>query len=179
MYSKRTLKNAYEMPFAALFTDNKGQKKYEASSVIVVSLVVVLLYMIVDYNMWNPIELVLIFIIIITIIHQVDDNAYAVCDSSWAISKFGRTLQPFSSANMQIGDPYREPEDSGYEALFYDDGIFYVVRESVDLAEGIAESYHAIIEELSIKDDDYEVVQACPSEFKFEGDRCVDCVIGG
>jgi hypothetical protein len=41
MYSKRTLKNAYEMPFAALFPDNKGQKKYEASSVIVVSLVVV------------------------------------------------------------------------------------------------------------------------------------------
>lgn len=37
MYSKRTLKKAYEMPFAALFVDNRGQKKYEASSVIVVS----------------------------------------------------------------------------------------------------------------------------------------------
>lgn len=75
MYSKRTLKSAYELPFSALFTDNKGQKKYEASSVIVVG-----------------------------------ENVYAVCDSSWAISKFGRSLQPFSSQNLQIGDPYREPE---------------------------------------------------------------------
>jgi len=48
------------------------------------------------------------------------------------------------------------------------------VRESVkDLAEGKAESYHAIIEELDMKGDDYDVVQACPSEFKFEGNRCV------
>jgi hypothetical protein len=61
-------------------------------------------------------------------------------------------------------------QDSGYEALFYDDGTFYVVRESVDLAEGKATSYHAIIEELDIGDTDYEVVDACPSEYEFEGD---------
>ena len=51
-YSKRTLKLAYELPFASLFRDTKGQKKYEASSVVIVG-----------------------------------DSAYAVCDSSWAISK--------------------------------------------------------------------------------------------
>ena len=39
MYSKRTLQRAYELPFAALFTDNRGQNQYEASSVIVVSVV--------------------------------------------------------------------------------------------------------------------------------------------
>lgn len=37
-YRDRTLQLAYELPFAALFKDNKGQSKYEASSVIVVSL---------------------------------------------------------------------------------------------------------------------------------------------
>jgi hypothetical protein len=36
-YREKTLQLAYELPFAALFKDTKGQKKYEASSVIVVS----------------------------------------------------------------------------------------------------------------------------------------------
>lgn len=129
-YSKRTLHRAYELPFAALFRDNRGQKKYEASAVIVVG-----------------------------------EDAYAVCDSSWSISKFDRNLQPFSPANIQIGDPNREEEDSGYEALFYEDGHFYVVRESVNL--GV--SYHAVIEQLLLSETDYTVVQACPSEFEFEG----------
>ena len=78
-YSKRTLKMAYELPFVSLFPDTKGQKKFEASSVIVV-----------------------------------DDFAYAICDSSWAVSKFDVALAPFDPANVQIGDPNREDdEDSG------------------------------------------------------------------
>jgi len=44
MYSKHTLQRAYELPFAALFMENKGQKKYEASSVIVVSAMYIVLY---------------------------------------------------------------------------------------------------------------------------------------
>ena len=36
VYSKRTLQRAYELSFAALFKDTKGQKKYEASDVILV-----------------------------------------------------------------------------------------------------------------------------------------------
>ena len=75
-YSKKTLKLAYELPFAALFQDPRGQTKYEASSVI-----------------------------------KVNDAFYAVCDSSWAISKFDASLQPFSSANVQIGDPNRDPNE--------------------------------------------------------------------
>ena len=134
-YSKRTLKRAYELPFAAIFKDTKGQEKYEASDIILV-----------------------------------DGEAYAVCDNSWAISKFGDDLTPFSPGNKQIGDPNREDgEDSGYEALFHDDGTFYVLRESV-LHEEEGE-YHAIIEELSMTEDDYEVQMACSSEFAFEGDR--------
>ena len=130
-YSKRTLKLAYELPFASLFRDNKGQKKYEASSVVVV-----------------------------------EGNAYAVCDSSWAISKFGSQLAPFADGNIQIGRPDREDEDSGYEALFYDGGNFYVVRESVQHGDA---SYHAVIEELALGNEDYEVIDKCSTEFEFEG----------
>ena len=83
LYSKRTLQRAFELPFASLFKDTKGQKKYEASDVILV-----------------------------------DGEAYAVCDNSWAISKFGDDLRPFSPENAQIGDPNRQglggdDEDSG------------------------------------------------------------------
>ena len=131
-YSKRTLKLAYELPFASLFKDTKGQRKYEASSVVVVG-----------------------------------ENAYAVCDSSWAISKFSRELQPFDEANVQIGNPGREEEDSGYEALIHNDGTFYVVRESIQHDDS---TYHAIIEELELGDDDYDIKAQCSAEFEFEGD---------
>lgn len=136
-YSKRTLKLAYELPFASLFRDTKGQKKYEASSVVVVG-----------------------------------DDAYAVCDSSWAISKFGSNLQPFAEGNVQIGDPSREVEDSGYEALFHEDGVFYVIRESIQHDDT---TYHAVIEEIVLDDssgDDqnYSLGQTCTCEFEFEGD---------
>jgi hypothetical protein len=131
-YSKRTLKRAYELPFSALFRDHKGQRKYEASSVVIVG-----------------------------------DSAYAVCDSSWAISKFDTTLTPFSSGNIQLGNVHREDEDSGYEALFHADGIFYVVRESIQHDD---EKFHAVIEELELGDFDYSVKTKCSTEFSFEGD---------
>lgn len=37
-YSKTTAKTAFEMPFAALFQDTKGEKKFEASGLIKVSI---------------------------------------------------------------------------------------------------------------------------------------------
>jgi len=133
-YSKRTLKKAYELPFASLFTIQRGKKKYEASDVIIV-----------------------------------DGFSYAVCDNSWAISKFDTKLEPFLDTNIQLGDPSREKEDSGYEAIFYDpqETDFYVVRESV-LHED--ETYHAVIEQLELGATDYTIKQACSSEFEFEGD---------
>ena len=144
-YSKRTLKRAYEMPFAALFQDNRGQKKFEASDVIIV-----------------------------------DKRVYAICDSLWSISAFDLALSVFSPTNIQIGDPERRTDDeSGYEALLFDDGHFYVVRESVlhhsvKKSKGGKElpSYHAIVEQLSVSADgtDYDVVEECRSEFEFEGD---------
>jgi hypothetical protein len=131
-YSKRTLKRAYELPFAALFRNHNGQRKFEASSVIVVN-----------------------------------NSAYAVCDSSWAISKFDVHLTPFSSNNLQIGSINRETDDSGYEAFFHENGIFYIVRESIQHDD---EKYHAIIEEVELRDLDYSVVNQCSTEYTFEGD---------
>ncbi|KAG7342910.1 hypothetical protein IV203_020855 [Nitzschia inconspicua] len=100
----------------------------------------------------------------------VDDVAYAICDSSWSISMFDPYLHPFGEHNHQIGDPNREVEDSGYEALFYDHGIFYVVRESVQDSN---KTYHAIIEELildtKVNHDTYDFGKACPTEFEFDG----------
>ena len=83
-YSKATLKRAYELPYAALFADPKGEKKFEASDVTIVG-----------------------------------DEVYSVCDNSWAISRFSKSLLPFNEENVQVGDPNRVPdEDSGYEAIF-------------------------------------------------------------
>lgn len=133
-YSKRTLKLAHELPFAALFRDHKGQKKYEASSVVIVG-----------------------------------NDAYAVCDSSWAISRFDVQLQPFAPGNVQIGDVKREADESGYEALIHDGGTFYVVRESIQHDDS---TYHAIIEELAMDGGSttYTIKDQCSTEFKFEGD---------
>lgn len=99
-----------------------------------------------------------------------DGNYYAICDNSWAISKFSPSLTPFSSDNIMIGDPRREEEDSGYEAIFFRDQVAYVVRESVAHEHDSNTTYHAIIEELSIDGDDYTILNQCRSEFEFEGD---------
>jgi hypothetical protein len=107
-----------------------------------------------------------------------NDTAYAVCDSSWAISKFDAKLEPFAHGNVQIGNPNREKkEDSGYEALLNDNGVFYVIRESIDHGGGGKKKqgkngltgYRAVIEELVMQGDDYDVVDQCSTEFEFEG----------
>lgn len=150
MYSKHTVKTAYERPFAALFKDNKGQNKFEASSVTIVG-----------------------------------DSAYAICDSSYAIAKFNDAL-PFSDENKMIGSPERNGDvESGFEAIFHHEGLFYVVRESVlhhhhdddnmkeededSISADDKHSFHAIIEELELGDDDYTVKAECVCEFEFEG----------
>lgn len=97
LYSKRTLKLAYELPFIALFQDNRGQKTYGASDVI-----------------------------------KVDDNFYAVHDNAWAVSQFSASLTHFSADNVKVGEPQREKESSGYDAIVHSDGLFCVIRESVE-----------------------------------------------
>jgi hypothetical protein len=138
-YSKRTLKLAYELPFAALFWGSPpGVRKYEASDVILV-----------------------------------DDYAYAVCDSSWAIAKFNAQLTPFGTDNTPIYDLEKtrfdqDEQDSGYEAILHANGTFYVIRESVQHDD---EQYHAIVEELNLQEDvdGYTIGLQCSTEFAFEG----------
>ena len=147
-YSQTTLKTAYENSFIAMMKDTKGQKKFEASDII-----------------------------------MVDNDFYAVCDNSWAIEKISKQLIPFSESNVQIGNPSREKEDSGFEAIFHDaqTNLFYVVRESVLLATGSEEDshrkeYHAVVEEIRLLSAslygtaDYTVQRKCVSEFLFAGD---------
>lgn len=138
-YSKRTLKLAYELPFAALFWgDPDGVRKYEASDVILV-----------------------------------EEYAYAVCDSSWAIAKFNAQLAHFGADNKPIYDldesrSEQEDEDSGYEAILHENGTFYVIRESVQHEDS---SYRAIVEELNVQEDQaaYTIKDQCSTEFEFEG----------
>eukprot|EP00557_Chaetoceros_sp_GSL56_P001582 CAMPEP_0176500304 /NCGR_PEP_ID=MMETSP0200_2-20121128/13454_1 /TAXON_ID=947934 /ORGANISM="Chaetoceros sp., Strain GSL56" /LENGTH=613 /DNA_ID=CAMNT_0017898911 /DNA_START=1723 /DNA_END=3561 /DNA_ORIENTATION=- len=148
-YSSHTAKTAYEMPFAALFKDTRGEKKFEASSIF-----------------------------------NLNGTYYAVCDNSWAISKFDSDLAPFSDKNLMIGEPNREAEDSGYEAIFILQNTVYVVRESVKHPNGVVTSnstlpssstlnnmtYHAIIEELEIHGNEYDIINQCSCEYEFEGD---------
>jgi hypothetical protein len=63
----------------------------------------------------------------------VNDDFYAICDSSWAIDKVDASMTAFASTNTLIGTPDRESNDSDYEALFYDYNlnVFNAVREAV------------------------------------------------
>ena len=88
MYSKTTMKTAFEQSFFGMLRDQKGEKKFEASDVIKLD----------------------------------EDWYYAIADSSWAIHKFRSDLASYNPENILIGDPHREPEDSGYEGIFFDKG---------------------------------------------------------
>jgi hypothetical protein len=100
-----------------------------------------------------------------------DGYFYAIADSLWSILSVDSSLKLYESSNSMIGDPFREEDESGYEAIFKVDDIFYVVRESIADVDS-AGDYHAIVEELAITPDgtDYEIVAQCPSEFSFAGD---------
>jgi hypothetical protein len=100
---------------------------------------------------------------------------YVVYESSWALSKIGNAMTPFSPGNVQIGDPDREPEESTYEAVVYDSvqDIFHAVRGIVPTDEGDDDEvdFRALIDEMQISKDglDYTVKQTCISEFEFDG----------
>lgn len=133
--STSTLKVAYDIPFNTLSHYTQGQTKFEAS----------------DVTIFN-------------------NTVYAVCDNSWAIDKFARHATPYSTENILLAPPpmisnhlNRVEGDSGYEAIFDYDGMFYAVRESVNL--------HAIIVQLSLTDDKYTFIEECPCEYTFEGDN--------
>jgi hypothetical protein len=106
----------------------------------------------------------------------VDNDYYAICDSSWAISRIGSSLTPFSDRNKQLGSPNNwKRDDSQYEAIVYDNRgkKFYAVRESVKMFDDAAEDaeYHAVVDEVhvNVDKDDYSVDNTCITEFEFQG----------
>ncbi len=144
-YSKTTAKALYEMPFSALFGDSKGESVFEASGIA----------------------------------KRMDDPFfYAVFDSSWDISKIAPNLPSFSSENILIKGPKRNTdEDSGFESIFEFNNTFYITRESVqhgdcdDSKTDTTCTYHAIIEEISLIGNNYEVNAQCKTELQFDGKR--------
>jgi hypothetical protein len=83
------------------------------------------------------------------------------------LSRFNIGLEPQRPDNLQIGDPRRYKDDSDFEALFFDRGFFYVIRESAKTA--FHSSYHAIINQIVVDKQDYQVIESCPSELWFQG----------
>ena len=100
-----------------------------------------------------------------------DGMFYAIADSLWSILAVSSDLEVFSSANTMIGDPFRESDESGYEAIFNVDDMFYITRESVKNADGDGD-YHAVIEEVTLDPEggDYTIMNQCESSYVFEGD---------
>ena len=165
-YRDSTLKTIHDAPVASLLTfeELKGEKKFEASDVI-----------------------------------KLGEYFYAICDSSWAILKVHETQPLRSERNFHVGSPqhgYAEGE-SGFEGIFHDPtgGGLFLVRESVDISGDYVDdddvaaarrrnllglpavtddpAYHAVILHVDLPDDgngDYEVLEVCPSEIRFDGD---------
>jgi hypothetical protein len=94
-----------------------------------------------------------------------NSSAYAICDSSWTIYKFD--YNNLDSAGVQLGDPVRKNfADSSYEAIMYDRGIVFAIRESVKRSK----EYHAIIEEIQINPSSagYTVLDSCKCDFSLK-----------
>ncbi len=114
----------------------------------------------------------------------VNSSFYSICDNSWSIDKIGEQMKPFSEENVQIGPPARHLNQSGFEAIFYDNrrGLFYhcgdecaddsiAIEEKTTKGVVIQSEFHAIVEEVRINADgkDYTVEQTCVTEFEFAG----------
>ena len=97
---------------------------------------------------------------------------YAIADSLWSILAVSEDLEVFGEKNRMIGHPFREDDESGYEGIFVVDGVFYVVRESVEDASGDGE-YRAVVEEIVVDGGEgggYTIMDQCETTFTFEGD---------
>uniref|UniRef100_A0A0G4FFQ4 Uncharacterized protein n=1 Tax=Chromera velia CCMP2878 TaxID=1169474 RepID=A0A0G4FFQ4_9ALVE len=93
-------------------------------------------------------------------IKYVGDNFYAVCDSSWGLGKFERSLQPFGEKNVELwGEGKEELEgdaaESQWEAIVYDDktGMFIGIQEAMpkEDEEAAEESLESLVEEVEEK----------------------------
>mmetsp|Transcript_22156 Transcript_22156/g.63195 ORF Transcript_22156/g.63195 Transcript_22156/m.63195 type:complete len:427 (-) Transcript_22156:181-1461(-) len=131
----------------------------------------------------------------------VNETFWVVCDNSWALGRFDRTLRPFSPDNRQIGDPKNEAKggDSQWEALVYDRQrhLFLAVQEAVPLSELRKErkghkalkgsepesGFRGVVQELRLKGhggkEGYVIDRECEMDFTFEhGNKGFEGAVG-
>mmetsp|Transcript_34497 Transcript_34497/g.75848 ORF Transcript_34497/g.75848 Transcript_34497/m.75848 type:complete len:458 (+) Transcript_34497:246-1619(+) len=149
-YSKHTVKTAYELPFAALFRENKGQKKFEASSVTIVG---------------ND-------------VYSVCDSSFAIAKFDSSLLPFSPNNVQIGSPDRDGDQESGYEAIFHHEGTFYvvRESILHHNHddneggdEDKDAAVDEKHSYNAVIEELLLGDTDYTVKSQCSSEFEFEG----------
>jgi hypothetical protein len=165
-YSKTTLKTVYDAPFLALIKDTKGQKKFEASDVIIA-----------DKSFYS-----------------ICDSSWSLERFSEEVNTFSPDNVQIG-APLRPGEHDQESGYEALVHDKQID-LFYLVRESVEhamthasaeaagvdnqnrhvlLKKRTAESHtgetewHAVVEEVRVDGDDYSVQNKCVSEMQFEG----------
>jgi hypothetical protein len=177
-YISRTLKLVHELPFASVFDDAKGQRRFDASSIVLVD----------D-----------------TYAYTVYDNSYTI--GKVAVVPSSYHLEPFSQNNIQILARRSTTElqnstsvfaddddDSRFEAILHHSGddetgsTFIAIQESsVPVDQNGTLLFHAMFVKLSMTTknnnasssvetnadnaENYEVIESCPSEFVFHESR--------
>ena len=141
-YSKHTVKTAFELPFAALFRDIKGQKKFEASSVTIVG---------------NE-------------VYSVCDSSFAIAKFDSSLQPFSpdnvQIGSPDRDGDVESGYEAIFHHDGSFfvvreSVLHHNHDDDEVDGEEEDAVVDDKHSYHAIIEELSLDDTDYTVISEC------------------
>ncbi|KAL7527832.1 hypothetical protein ACHAXR_002757, partial [Thalassiosira sp. AJA248-18] len=156
-YSKHTLKRAYDLPYAALFSDTRGQSKFEASDVTIVN----------------------------DTVYSVCDSSWAISKFTRELVPFSEMNVQIGDPDIREGQEGEESgyeaifehggrfyvvrESVYHEGLDHndDDDEYEDEHEHEESKHG---DYHAIIEELDLQEDDYTLVRECKCEFVFEGD---------
>lgn len=149
---KTTVKVLFEMPFAALFQELRGRKKFEASDVTVVG----------NYA------------------YVVHDSLWAI--SRIDLSSLGMALSPNHVQIESRGNRPKKEESDYEAIFHHGGVLYAIresIKFKKGEHSLVQPGYHAIIEELRINDGGdngaeiltYSVIDACPSEFAFETDN--------
>lgn len=141
MYSKTTLKTAYENSFAAMFKDTKGEKKFEASDVIIV-----------DNNFYT-----------------VCDNSWSIEKITESLTPFSVENVQIGDPNRDPNEDsgFEAIFHDAADDTFY--VVRESVALAVD-HKGNEGNYHAVVQEIKIRTDgDYNVINECVSEIEFDG----------
>jgi len=130
------------MPFAALFKDLRGQKKFEASDIIKVG----------DY------------------LYSVCDSSWAISKFASSLLPFADSNIQIGDPNRETDDESGYEGIIHADGIFYVVRESVLRPSATSGGKPAKHTYHAIVEELLLSDTDYDIVAQCRSEFEFEGD---------